>query len=83
MLPTIATLKLPLEEDGTAVLTEAEYDVLCNEASIAAAESGADRELDFDLESFTLNWINTHLGTDNWYSQSSEPDDGYDYDRYY
>ena len=75
---------IQVEEDGTLALTENQYLLLSEEASIAMAESGADREFDCDTEDFTNKWITAYLGTQEWYSESPEPaDDGYDYGKYH
>lgn len=71
------------DSEGTIVLTAEQYDQLQTEASIAASEAGCNYEADFDYEQWELDFIERELGTDNWIAESGEPDDGYDYDKYY
>lgn len=77
-LPTKESLEL--DNDGNLVLEDYDYEKLYEEASIAASETGADHELDFNLSDFTDDWISTYLGTDNWIALNGEPDD---YDKYH
>lgn len=80
-LPTKESLEL--DNDGYLVLEDYDYEKLSEEASIAASETGADHELDFDMSDFIDSWISRYLGTECWIALNGEPDDYYDYDKYH
>lgn len=83
MLPTKDNLKNPPDSDGDLVLTEYEYDLLVEEAIISAHELDLINGTGFDIEDYAEKWITKHLGTDLWYSSSSEQDDLYKADKYH
>ena len=51
-------------------ITEDELINLQEEGAISAAENGADREYDYDHESYLFNFVSEQLGTENWYIRS-------------
>ena len=55
------------------ILTEESYDQLSQEFDIYAAESGADRELDFDYEMQFESFIIDALGTDMYELEDTTP----------
>lgn len=53
-------------DNGESIINEDEHYMLCDEADIAAAESGTDRELDYDSYEYEFDFICRVLGTTEW-----------------
>ena len=63
LLPKVESLPVV---NGVTVITQDQYYALQEEASINAAETGADREYDFILEEHEWEFISNYLGSNDW-----------------
>ena len=50
----------------TIYITQDEHDLMLDEASMAASESGASSEYGFDIYDYEYQFVSNYLGTDDW-----------------